>query len=162
MKNSVILFFSALLLATVCVLAFVPNKPQRMDNPLHKTTASPIEGAWELYSTEKAGKTTYHKKPSQIKVHHDGYCSVIAFDSTGKFNYAAAATYELDGIHYKETCTYHTMPALIGASLWFDCSITGDTMLLSGFKKVVMADGRDVTKDWGGDSFVQKKVRVKK
>ena len=162
MKNSVILFFSALLFTTVCVLAFVPSKPQRMDNEPNKKKPSPIEGAWELYSTEKGGKITYHKKPKQIKVYHDGYLCLMQYDSTGKFAFAAAGTYEVDGNHYKETCTHHTMTGLIGASIWFDYSINGDTATFSGFKKVVMADGKDVTQDWGGDSFIEKKVRVKK
>jgi len=148
-----------LLVATICLSACVPNKPQRVDN---QPKTSPIEGSWELYSTEKGGKTTYHKKPSQIKMYHDGYCSVIAFDSTGKLSYAAAGTYEWDGIHYKETCEYHSNPIRIGGTLWFDCTVKGDTMWLAGFKKVVMADGTDITKDWGGDSFIEKKVRVKK
>ena len=162
MKNSVILFFSALLFTTVCVLAFVPSKPQRMDNEPNKKKPSPIEGAWELYSTEKGGKTTYHKKPKQIKLYHDGYLCLMHYDSTGKFAFAAAGTYEVNGNHYKETCTYHTMTGLVGASIWFDYSINGDTATFSGFKKVIMPDGKDVTKDWGGDSFVEKKVRVKK
>ena len=158
MKNVTI----ALLCATACLLAFVPNKPQHKNNLPNQTTVSPIEGSWELYSTEKGGKTTYHKKPSQIKIFHDDYTSVMAFDSTGKFYYTAVGTYEWDGIHLKETCTYHSMAGLAGASLWFDCSVNSDTMILSGFKKVIMPDGKDVTKDWGGDSFIEKKVRVKK
>ena len=158
MKNVTI----ALLCATACLLAFVPNKRQHKDNLPNQTTVSPIEGSWELYSTEKEGKTTYHKKPSQIKVIHDGYWCMMAYDSEGKFNYAAAGTYEVDGHHLKEICTYHTMTQIIGASLWCDYSINGDTMTLAGFKKVLMPDGKDVTKDWGGDSFVEKKVRVKK
>ena len=155
MKNVILV----LLVATICLLAFVPNKPQRVDN---QPNTSPIEGSWELYSTEKDGKTTYNNKPSQIKVYHDGYFCMIAYWDSGKFRFAAAGTYEFDGIHYKETATYHTSTQFIGASIWVDNSVIGDTLITSGFKKVVMADGKDVTKDWGGDSFIEKKVRVKK
>lgn len=142
-----------LLFAAFGLFAFLPTA---------KKPASPIDGAWELYSTEKGGKTTFAKKPSQIKVYHDGYFCMMVFDSTGKFDYGGAGTYELDGNHYKETFTYGTWTEGIGGSVWFDWSIKGDTLIFAGFKKVIMPDGKDVTKSWGGDSFIEKKVRVKK
>ena len=128
----------------------------------NKMPPSPLDGAWELYSTESKGKTTFHNKPSQIKVYNDGYFCIMGYDSTGKFSYAAAGTYELDGNHYKETCTYHSSAKYVGWSIWFDWSMKGDTLFFYGFKKVVMPDGTDVTKDWGGDGKIEKKVRVKK
>ncbi len=123
--------------------------------------ASPLNGAWELYSTEAGGKTTFHKKPSQFKIYHDGFFCIMMYDATGKFDTAGAGTYELDGNMYKETVTYSSDPSLLGASLWFDWAMKNDTLIFRGFKKVVLADGKDVTQDWGGDSFVEKKVRAK-
>ena len=149
MKN---LMFT-LLFATLGLFSFLPTS---------KNPSSPIDGAWELYSTEKGGKTTFHKKPKQIKVYNDGYLCIMGYDSTGKFSYAAAGTYEIDGNHYKETCTYHSSPQYVGSSIWFDWAKDGDTLFFYGFKKVLMADGTDKTKDWGGDPFIEKKVRVKK
>lgn len=127
---------------------------------------SPINGSWELYSTTTTSdkKTTVHQKPKQIKVYSDGHFCMMAYNDEGKFDFAVAGTYELDGNHYKETCTYHSNWAEgIGVNLWFDWSksANGDTLYFSGFKKATMPDGKDVTKDWGGDSFVEKKVRVK-
>lgn len=154
----------ALLVAALCLLAFVPNKSHQTKNQPSGTFASHIDGAWELYSTESGGTTTLHKKPNQIKVYSDGHFCMMAYTAEGKFDYAGAGTYELDGNHYKETFSYHSnWPDGIGASLWFDWSqsANGDTLYFSGFKKVIMADGKDVTKDWGGDSFTEKKVRVK-
>ena len=102
-----------LLLSFFCLLAFLPNS---------KKPSSPIDGAWELYSTEKGGKTTFAKKPSQIKVYHDGYFCMMAYDSTGKFEYGGAGTYELDGNHYKETLTYGSGANGdgVGIRIWFD------------------------------------------
>ncbi len=142
-----------LLFAAFGLFAFLPTA---------KKPASPIDGAWELYSTEKGGKTTFAKKPSQIKVYHDGYFCMMSYDSTGKFSYAGAGTYELDGNLYKETFTYDTWKEGIGGSLWFDWEMKDDTLLFYGYKKILLADGTDKTKDWGGNSFIEKKVRVKK
>jgi hypothetical protein len=149
MKNLTI----TLLFAALGLFAFLPTA---------KKSASPLNGAWELYSTEKGGKMTFHNKPSQIKVNNDGNFCLVAFDSTGKFSYGCAGTYELDGNHYKETFTYHTYPKFVDTSIWFDWEMKGDTLIFAGFKKVIMADGKDITKDWGGDSFINKMVRVKK
>lgn len=159
MKNVI-----ALVIATLCFWAFVPNKPHQNENQLFGTLASPIDGAWELYSTESGGTTTIHKKPKQIKVYSDGHFCMMAYNEEGKFDFAGAGTYELDGNHYKETFSYSSWPEGVGASLWFDWSksANGDTLYFSGFKKVIMSDGKDVTKDWGGDSFTEKKVRAKK
>ena len=154
----------ALVISALCFLAFVPNESHQTKSQPSETFASPIDGAWELYSTESGGKTTIHKKPNQIKVYADGHFCMMAYTAEGKFDYSAAGTYKLDRKHYKETCTYHSnWPEGIGSSLWFDWSksANGDTLYFSGFKKVIMADGKDVTKDWGGDSFTEKKVRVK-
>ena len=149
MKN---LMFT-LLFATLGLLAFLPTS---------KKLSSPIDGAWEFFSTESGGKTTFHKKPRQIKVYCDGYYCMMGYDSTGTFRYAGAGTYELEGNKYKETYLYYSAPVYLGTSIWFDWAMSGDTLLFYGYKKVTKADGTDVTKDWGGDSKIEKKVRVKK
>jgi hypothetical protein len=154
----------ALLVAALCFLAFVPNKPHQAKNQFFGTIASPIDGAWELYSTESGGTTSTHKPPKQIKVYSDGHFCMMSYNDEGKFDYAMAGTYELDGNHYKETASYFSnWPEGVGTSIWFDWSksANGDTLYFAGFKKVLMSDGKDVTKDWGGDSFIEKKVRVK-
>lgn len=38
----------------------------------------------------------------------------------------------------------------------------GDTLVFTGFKKIILADGKDITKDWGGDTWVEKRVRAKR
>ena len=50
---------------------------------------------------------------------------------------------------------------LVAALCLLSKSANGDTLYFAGFKKVLMSDGKDVTKDKGGDSFTEKKVRVK-
>ena len=149
MKNLTI----TLLFAALGLFSFLPNS---------KKPSSPIDGGWELYSKEKGGKTTFYKKPSQIKVYHDGHFSIMVYDSTGKFDAAGAGTYELDGNKYVETFTYSSWAKGVGMKLSFDWELKGDTLIFAGFKKVLKADGTDITKDWGGDSFIEKKVRVKK
>ena len=147
--------------ASIGVMLFLCSSYTKTPRERAPEAASPLNGAWELYSTEAGGKTTFHKKPKQIKIYNDGFFSILTYDDSGKFEAAGAGTYEIDGNTYKETFTYSSWPEGIGARVWFEWAMKGDTLVFSGFKKVVMADGKDVTQDWGGDSFVEKKVRAK-
>lgn len=126
------------------------------------TSSSPLNGAWELYSTESEGKTTFHKKPHQIKVHSDGHHCSMHYNEEGKFNFAAAGSYELNGDEMKETFTYHSYEPWTGVSMWWNWSVSsnGDTAYFSGPNKIMTADGQDITHEWKAKIF-EKKVRVK-
>lgn len=153
---------STFLIASIGLMLLLCSAYTQTSTGQAPVVASPLNGAWELYSTEAGGKTTFHKKPAQFKTYCDGFFCIMMYDATGKFDAAGAGTYELDGNKYKETFTYSSDPSMIGASLWFEWAMKGDTLIFSGFKKAVMADGKDVTQDWGGDSFVEKKIRAKR
>jgi hypothetical protein len=163
----------AMLLAGLSMLSFViysckqtEEKPsgatQSTTEANTGTSSSPLNGAWELYSTESEGKITYHKQPWQIKVHSDGHHCMMQHNKEGKFDFAAAGSYELNGKEMKETFTYHSYEPWIGVSMWWDWSISanGDTAYFSGPNKIIMADGRDITHEWEAKIF-EKKVRVK-
>jgi hypothetical protein len=145
-----------------CLFAFIPDTPAKTQIRAFKAS-SPIEGAWELYSTESGGITTFHKKPTQIKVYSNGHACMMAYDENGKFSYAAAGSYELEGNQCKETCTHHSYESAIGLTMWWKWSksTNGDTLYFSGPSKVIRFDGQDITHEWKEQIF-EKKVRVKK
>jgi hypothetical protein len=148
-------------LAIFCLLAFIPEKAAKI-SPRDSQGSSPfVEGAWEMYSTESEGITTYHKKPKQITVYTDNYMCQIHYTEEGKFEFAAGGIYELEGNIIKSKAMYHTYEPGIGAIMWWECSksANGDTLYFSGPLKVVMADGSDITKAM--KQKVEKKVRVK-
>lgn len=122
--------------------------------------AASIEGAWELIWEEVGGKIRDNEKNAQFKLFHDGFFSLIAFDSTGKWSWAGAGTYSLDGNIYKETFKYSSVPEYIGASDWQEYELKGDTLITRGFTKVVFADGKDKTSDY--PKFIEKRVRAKR
>lgn len=164
MKNSI----PMLLFAILVMFSFLPadnNDSDYQDFMAKKSNInapSPIDGSWELYSTEIAGRTTIHKKPKQFKIFHDGFVSLMMYDSLGKFEGAGAGTFELTGNKYKETFTYGSWPEAVGTSIWQEWAMKGDTLLFYGFKKVTDGNGNDITKDWGGDHFIEKRLRAKK
>ena len=124
------------------------------------TTSSPFEGAWELYSTESGGTTTFHKAPKQITVFANGYLCQMDYEKDGKFSYACAGFYEWERDQFKVTFTHHSYEPWIGVSMWWKWSksANGDTLYYSGPSKILKSDGEDIT--WKEQKF-EKKVRVK-
>lgn len=127
------------------------------------TNVSPIEGNWILVSNEINGRLITPKRfPQQLKMFHDGYFSFVMYDSVGKFYLAGAGPYELEGSAYKETFEYCSDTIFNGARDWQQWEIKDDTLFFYGFKKVEMADGKDVTDQVGRDQFIEKRVRLKR
>ena len=126
-----------------------------------QTNTSPIEGNWILVSNEVNGRQVIPKRsPQQLKMFHDGYFSFVMYDSAGGFYLAGAGPYELDGNMYKETFQYCSDTTYNDVKDWQQWELKGDTLYFYGFKKVEMADGKDVTDQVGRDRFVEKRVRL--
>jgi hypothetical protein len=115
------------------------------DVSINKTGASPLEGAWELISSETNGKTTRYEKPAQIKLFTGGYFSLIMKDSTGRSYFGIAGPFEVNGNVYKETATYSTISEYIGFSDWQEFELKQDTLYFKLFTKMLDAQGRDIT-----------------
>lgn len=128
-----------------------------------KKKPSPIEGNWVTVSFEQNGKITHPKRvPQQFKMFHDGYFSLMMYDEEGKFYLAGAGPYEIDGNIYKEKFPFHSDTAFIGSENWQKWEMKGDTLVMYGFEKALMPDGKDVTAAWTANGkFTEKRVRVK-
>ncbi len=124
------------------------------------SSVTSIDGAWELIWESVGGVERNNEKTSQFKMFHDGFFTLIAFDSSGKWSWDGAGTYSLDGNVYKETFRYSSVPEYIAASDWQEYELKGDTLITKGFTKVVFADGKDKTSDY--PKFVEKRVRAKR
>lgn len=99
-----------------------------------KKTAAIFNGAWR--SVDNKG----------FSVMHDGYFNSVAQDSTGKWNDVHAGTYTVDSdstITFK--VLYSSHPDHIGAANTAAYYITGDTVKMRHFKKLVDAQGKDIT-----------------
>lgn len=127
-----------------------------------KTSAPSIDGAWELYSTTTGTITTFHQQSSQLMIYSKGYHAMISYDESGKFSFATAGPYCLNGNQYQVTFSHHSYEPWQGVSMWWDWSISdnGDTLYFSGPTKIIQADGKDIIDQWGEKIF-EKKVRVR-
>lgn len=152
------------LITTACLLSCSSKQNSIPTGNSGKSQRSPIEGNWVTVSFEQNGKVTHPKRvPQQFKMFHDGYFSLVMYDEEGKFYLAGAGPYEIDGNIYKEKFPFHSDTAFIGSENWQKWEMKDDTLVMYGFEKALMPDGKDVTAEWtSGGKFIEKRVRVKK
>ncbi|MEZ0606889.1 hypothetical protein ACAW74_00160 [Fibrella sp. WM1] len=150
------------LICILCLLSCACESAEKTSGTSASPGTSPIDGAWEVVENRVDGKVVVPVRPQQIKVFHDGFFSFIHYNPDGTFHGAGAGTYTLDGNQYKETFRYYSDTTWVGygdAQTW---ELRGDTLLFSGFKTVYDRAGKAMPADaWGGDKFVEKRVRAK-
>ncbi|GAB3340660.1 hypothetical protein GCM10027299_54240 [Larkinella ripae] len=80
----------------------------------------------------------------------------------GSFHGAGGGPFTVDGNQYHETFRYYSDTTWTGFSDQQTWELKGDTLIFRGFKKVFDRSGRELPPDaWGGDKFVEKRVRAK-
>jgi len=142
------LFF---LLSATAFISCNQDEKKADSQPVSSSSVSPIDGSWETVSAD--GKIT------QFKMWHNGFFSLIMQDSSGKWSFAGAGSYSVDGNSYKETFRYCSVPENVGASDWQTFELKGDTLYFKGFDKVVYGDGSDKTSQFG--KFEETRIRAK-
>ena len=99
-----------------------------------KTAASLLNGAWQ--NDDNKGFT----------VIHDGYFNSVGQDSTGKWTNVHAGSFVVNSdntVTFK--VLYSSYPDHIGSLNTAEYSISGETMKMHHFKKLVNGDGKDIT-----------------
>jgi hypothetical protein len=110
---------------------------------------SAFNGAWR--SVDNKG----------FAVMHDGYFNVLGQDSTGKWTDVHAGTYTVNGdntITFK--VLYSSYPDHINSLNTAEYTMKGDTVKMRHFKKLIDAQGRDITDQMPKDAW-ETSVRLK-
>lgn len=154
----------SLLFTTLFIgLAACSTSDTSSDQVTDSTTHSPIEGAWELVENRVDGNVVPPVRSEQFKVFHDGFFSFIMYEPDGRFHGAGAGTYRLDGNRYTEAFRYYSDTTWVGYADQQTWALRGDTLIFEGFKKVYDRTGKLMpAATWGGDKFVEKRVRAKR
>jgi hypothetical protein len=114
-----------------------------------KTGSASFNGAWR--SVDNKG----------FSVLHDGYFNSVEQDSTGNWNSVHAGTYTVNGdntITFK--VLYSSYPEHVGSLNTAEYTMKGDTVKMRHFKKLIDAQGRDITDQMPTDVWVTA-VRLK-
>lgn len=94
-------------------------------------------------------------------VMHDGYFNTVAQDSTGKWDDVHAGSYTVGN---DNTITlkilYSSYPDHVGSLNTAEYTVSGETVKLRHFKKLIDAQGRDVTAQMPKDAW-ETMVRLK-
>jgi hypothetical protein len=96
-----------------------------------------------------------------FSVMHNGYFNAVGQDSTGKWNSVHAGTYTVNNdntITFK--VLYSSYPDHIGSANTAEYSISGDTVKMRHFKKLIDAQGKDITDQMPKDAW-ETSVRLK-
>lgn len=128
MKTKTFLFIATLL------LLFIAGNSQNKQ--------SIFNGAWR--SVDNTG----------FSVMHDGYFNSVSQDSTGKWVAVHAGTYTVNSdntITFK--ILYSSYPDHIGAANTAEYSINGETLKMRHFKKLIDAQGKDITDQMPKDAW---------
>ncbi len=162
-----------LLVPFVCLIAILGTTSfsggksafeQHRNNSFHAAdSTSPIDGNWELVATIVNGKMVpFHRTPGEFKMFHDGYFSFLTYDADGKFDYAGAGTFKLEEGKYTEKFDYCSQPDHVGGWNIQHWSMSGDTLVFTGYEKMEGPTGKDMMPMMGKDTIVEKRVRVKR
>ncbi len=135
MKPKTFLFITTLL------FIFIAGKAQTAQS--QKTTpAQMFNGAW--LTTDNKG----------FSVMHDGYFNSVAKDSAGKWGDVHAGTYTVNDdntITFK--ILYSSYPDHVGALNTAEYTFKGETVKLRHFKKLIDANGKDITDQMPKDAW---------
>jgi hypothetical protein len=148
------------------LIALLANACNRTDKPKITEAGtlewSPIEGSWELVENRVNGEVIKPKRVEQFKMFHDGFFSFMMYNPDGSFHGAGGGTYTLNGNQYTEKFRYYSDTTWVGYADRQNWQLNGDTLVFSGFKKVFNRKGEEMDAGtWGGDKFVEKRVRSK-
>jgi hypothetical protein len=105
-----------------------------------KGTASRLNGAWE--SDDKKAFT----------VIHDGYFNSVGQDSSGNWASMHAGTLTVNAdntVTFK--VLYSSYPSHVGSLNTAEYSLTGEKLMLHHFKKLIDAEGKDITEQMPKD-----------
>ena len=130
------------LLGSVLLFCFILSNAQ-------KTGSASLNGAWQ--NVDNKG----------FAVIHDGYFNAVGQDSTGKWNNVHAGTYTVNNdntITFK--VLYSSYPDHVGSLNTAEYTINGDTVKMRHFKKLIDAQGKDITNQMPKDAW-ETSVRLK-
>ncbi len=140
MKNK----FSHQLLALLLFFSLVNEAVAQSAKSKTGNNTNALNGAW-LRVYYYNGKTTTSGEPKEFALVHDGFFSSIGQDSTGRWSNTHGGIFEISGNTMKNKLLYSSHKDQLGSTNWTEYELKGDTLIMKWFKKVVTANGQDIT-----------------
>lgn len=143
--------FFAVTLLTVFTTSYAQTAQSLKKSSQSKSqmTSAFFNGAWR--SEDNKG----------FAVMHDGFFNSVAQDSTGKWNEVHAGSYTIGNDNtIALKILYSSYPDHIGSINTAECTLSGETVKLRHFKKLIDAQGKDVTDQMPKDAW-ETLIRVK-
>lgn len=148
-------FYFKVIITIFILSGFACNSNNQSTDTITQS-ASTIEGVWKTVSFESENKIT---ASNQVKHFNNGNFILVTTDAAGNLTRAGYGTYEVTDSIYKERFTYYSAQEYTGSVDWQQYSFSGDTLIMKGFLKVELKDGKNITDSL--PSFIEKRVRIK-
>jgi hypothetical protein len=103
-----------------------------------------LDGAWQRVYHHN-GKTTTTGEPKEFVLIYDGFFSSVGQDSAGRWNNTHVGTFETNDNVMKNSLLYSSHPERVGSQMWVEYELKGDTLTMKWSKKIITAQGRDIT-----------------
>jgi len=130
--------------AVILAVVFSINVTAAQSSANNTSNNSAVNGAWERVYYYN-GKTTTTGEPKEFVLVHDGFFSSIGQDSSGKWSNTHAGTFEISGNTMRNRLLYSSHPERVGSTHWVEFELKGDTLTMKWFKKLITAQGQDIT-----------------
>jgi hypothetical protein len=139
-------FFSVALL-----FVFTASNAQTSASKKKTTSQTSTQSASTLFNG--AWQSTMGEQKA-FSVMHDGFFNSVAQDSSGKWGEVHAGTYTVNGDNtITFTVQYSSIPDHVGAANTAEYMVSGETVKLRHYKKLVDAQGKDWTDQMPKDAW---------
>jgi hypothetical protein len=142
--------------SSICLFVMIACNTKHESEEIQTQSVSTIEGVWKTISYESENKVI---PSNQVKHFSNGHFILVSTDSAGNLTRAGYGTYEVTDSIYKERFTYYSAQEYTGSVDWQQYSFSGDTLIMQGFLKVELKDGKNLTDSF--PSFIEKRIRIK-
>jgi hypothetical protein len=136
------LFITLFVAISMCVPYGVQAQNRKI-KAVSKISVSSLNGCWKRIGVITDGKPEVEPL-GQLRIFSDGFYTIIGQDTAHNWTRTYAGIYEIDNGLYKETTQYSSYPSLIGNIHWQEMKITGDTLSLKFFKKMIDPAGKEL------------------
>lgn len=138
-------FFLVIILVLVACMYFPAGvqAQNRKTNASSKLSVSSLNGCWKRVSVITNGSPEADPLP-QLRIFSDGFYTYIGQDSAHNWTRTYAGTYEIDNNLYKETTQHSSYSSLTGNIHWQQIKLTGDTLRLKFFQKMIDPAGKEL------------------
>lgn len=138
--KKILLIIKLFIILFICVPYCVQAQRHKI-NAKSKLSVSSLNGCWKRVSVITDGKAEAEPL-GQLRMFSGGFYTIIGQDTAHNWTRTFAGIYDIEKNLFKETTQYSGVTQIVGNTHWQEIKITGDTLSLKFFNKMIDATGK--------------------